>query len=133
MLSLSCIFEEIVPRLFHPHSFKVSVNKVFREQFVNGDTEILGGGHFVGEALIEIQIGVIKTIDHPGLYTMIQVGEAADHPGHGIYLSANGYFHHIVMPVAVGVAAFAVDGTVLFLAVGLGKEAMRGTHDIPAR
>jgi hypothetical protein len=54
MLSLSRIFEKIVPRLFHPHSFKISVNKVLREQVVNGYTKILCGGHLVREALIKI-------------------------------------------------------------------------------
>ena len=54
MLSPSRILEKIIPRLFHPHSFKISVNKVLREQVVNSDTEILGGGHFLREALIKI-------------------------------------------------------------------------------
>jgi hypothetical protein len=54
MLSLSRILEKIVPRLFHPHSFKISVNKVLREQVVNGYTKILGGGHLGREALIKI-------------------------------------------------------------------------------
>jgi hypothetical protein len=38
MLSLSRIFEEIVPRLFYPHSFQIGVDKVLREQVVNGYT-----------------------------------------------------------------------------------------------
>jgi hypothetical protein len=54
MLSLSRILEKIVPRLFHPHSFKICVNKVLREQVVNGYTKILGGGHLGREALIKI-------------------------------------------------------------------------------
>jgi hypothetical protein len=133
MLSLSCIFEKIVPRLFHPHSFQISVNKVLREQVVNGYTKILSGGHFLRKALINIQVGVVKTVDDVGLDTVIQVCPIADHPSHWIYLSSDRHFHDVVMTVAVRIAALAVDGAVLLLAVSLGVEAMRGTHDIPAR
>jgi hypothetical protein len=133
MLSLSCIFKKIVPRLFHPHSFKISVNKVLRKQVVYGYTKILGGGHLTREALINIEIGMVKSIDHVFLYATIQVGQIANHTRDWIHRAAHRNLNHIVMPMAVRIAALAVDFPVFLLAVGVGIQAMRCTEDVSPR
>jgi hypothetical protein len=133
MLSPSRILEKIIPRLFHPHSFKISVNKVLREQVVNGYTEILGGGHLTGEALIKIQIRVVKSLNHRVLHAAIQVGQVADHSGNRINLPAYRYLYDVVMAVAMGIAALSVHGAILFLVVSLGIQTMRGAYCISAR
>jgi hypothetical protein len=130
MLSLSGIFKEVVPRFLHPHSFQVSVNKVLRKQVVNGDTQIFGGGHLVGEALIKIQIGVIKAVEHYFSHTTIQIGQIAHHPGYRINLAPDRNLHHVVVAMTMGIAALAVDLTVLLLAISLGVEAMRGAKTV---
>ena len=133
MLVPSRILEKIVPRLFHPHSFQISVNKVLREQVVNGYTEIFRGGHLISEALIKIQIRVVKPLDHVFLYATVQVGQVADHAGNRIHAAADRHLYYVVMPVAVGIAAFAVDCAIFFLTVNLRVQTMRGTEEIPAR
>jgi hypothetical protein len=133
MLVPSRILEKIVPRLFHPHSFKISVNKVLREQVVNGYAEIFRGGHLIREALIKIQVGVVKAVDHVLLYATVQVGQIANHPGNRIHAAADCHLYYIVMPVTVGIAAFAVDRAIFFLAVSLRVQTMRGTEEISSR
>jgi hypothetical protein len=133
MLSPSRILEKIIPRLFHPHSFKISVNKVLREQVVNGYTEIFRGGHLVREALVKIQIRVVKPVDHVFLYATVQVGQVADHSGNRINLPAYRYLYDVVMAVAMGIAALSVQGAILFLVVSLGIQPMRGAYYISAR
>jgi hypothetical protein len=130
MLPLSRIFKKIVPRLFHPHSFQISVNKVLREQVVNGDTQIFCGGHLGSELLIKVQIGVVKAVDHVGLHTTIQVSEVTNRTGHRIHLAADGYLDHVIVPVPVGITALAVDGSIFLLAIGVGVQTMRGAEDI---
>ncbi|HTZ60428.1 MAG TPA: hypothetical protein VMB49_20100 [Acidobacteriaceae bacterium] len=120
MLSLSRIFKKVVPRLFHPYSFQIRMNKMLREQVVNGDTQILGGGHLGREALIKVQIGVVKAIDHIFLYATIQVGQVANHAGNRIYLPTNRHLYHVVMPMPVGIAALAIHHPIFLLAEGLG-------------
>ena len=83
--------------------------------------------------LIKIQIRVVKAIDHRFLYATIQVSQVANHAGHRIYLAAYGYLDNIVMAVAVGIAALAVDRPIFFLAVFIRVETVRCTEDIPAR
>jgi hypothetical protein len=133
MLSLSRILEKIVPRLLHPHSFKIGVNEVLREQFVNGYTEILGGGDGIRETLIKIQIGVIKAVEDLDFDAIIQVGQVADHSGNRIYLAPDRDFHHVIVAMAVRIAALPVDLTVLLLTVGLGVEPMRSAQGVPSR
>jgi hypothetical protein len=130
MLSLSGIFEEIVGRFFHPHLFKVGVNKVLQEQVVNGDTQILCGGHLVGEVGIEVEIGVVKAIDHQFLNTAIQVGQVADHSGYRVYLAPDLYLYDVIVAVAVGIAALAVDFPVFLFAVGLGIETVGSAQNV---
>jgi hypothetical protein len=76
---------------------------------------------------------MVKTVDNVTLDTMIQVSQVADHPGDRIYLPADRYLYDIIVTVAVGIAALAVDLAVLLLAVSLRIEAMRSTHDISTR
>jgi hypothetical protein len=133
MLSLSGILKKIVPRLLHPHSFQVSLDKVLRKQVVNGDTQIFGGGHLVGEALIKIQVGVIKAVEDDFAYATVEIGQVTDHAGHRIHLSADRNFQHIVVAVTMGIAALAVDFAVLVIAISLGEEAMRSAETVPSR
>jgi hypothetical protein len=76
------------------------------------------------EALIKIQIRMIKPVDHRTLYATVHVRQVADHAGHWIYLATNCYLNNIVMSVTVRIAALAVDRPVLFLAVSLRVQAM---------
>jgi hypothetical protein len=100
---------------------------------VNGYTEILRGGHLAGEALIKIQIRVVKSINHRVLHAAIQVGQVANHSRNRINLPAYRYLNDVVMPVAVGIAALSVHGVILFLVVSLGIQTMRGAYYISAR
>jgi hypothetical protein len=85
------------------------------------------------EALIKVQIGVVKAVKHCLLHTTIQVSQVADHASDRIYLTAYRYLDNIVMAVAVGIAALAVDGPIFFLAILVRVQAVRCTEDIPAR
>ena len=82
---------------------------------------------------VKIQIRVVKAVNHRLLYTTIQVSQVADHASHRIYLAAYGYLDNIVMAVAVGIAALAVDRPIFFLAIFVRIQTVRRTEDIPAR
>src|ERR1700761_7320259 len=133
MRSLSRIFKEIVLRLFHAYSFQISVNKVLREEAVNGDTQILCGRHLGTEALIAIQIHVIEAVNHVCFHTAVQVLQVANHSRHRMYWSANGNLDGVVMAMPVRIAAFAIERSILLLAVNLGIEAVRGTEHVSPR
>jgi hypothetical protein len=133
MLSLSRILEKIVPRLLHPHSFKIGVNEVLREQVMNGYTEILGGGDSIRETLIKIQVGVIKAVEDLDFDAIVQIGQVADHSGNRIHLAPHRDFHHVIVAMAVRIAALPVDLTVLLLTVGLGVEPMGSAQRVPSR
>jgi hypothetical protein len=133
MLSLSGILEKIILRLFHPHSFQFCVNQVLRKQVVNSNTEILCGRYLVREARIEVQVGVVKAVNHLCAYARIEVGQVADHPGYGVHLATYGYFHDVIVAVAVGIGALAVNGVILLLAIRVCKEAMGGAQHVSAR
>jgi hypothetical protein len=133
MLSLSGILEKIVLGLFYPHSFQIRENKVLREQVVNGDTEILRGGHLVGEALITIQVGVIKAVDHAFSYARIQLGKIADHPGEWIHLPTYGHFDDVVVSVTIRISAFPVNRVILLRAVRVCIEAVGSAQSVSAR
>jgi len=67
------------------------------------------------------------------LHAAIEVSQIADHSRDWIDLAAYRYLYDIVMAVAMGIAAFAIDGAILFLGIGIGVQAMRGAENIPSR
>jgi hypothetical protein len=87
----------------------------------------------VCEALIKIQIRVVKAVNHRFLHATVQVGKVADHTGHWIYLTAYRYLDNIVMTVTMGIAALAVNSPIFLLAIFLRAQTVRRAKDIPSR
>ena len=53
---------------------------------------------------------MIEAVEQISLCECIEIGEVADHAGGGIDRAAEGDLHDVVVAVAVGVVALAVDG-----------------------
>ena len=82
----------------------------------------------VAKGVQRVQVHVIETVEQICSREGIEVGEIADHAGGGIDRAAEGDFDGVVVAVAIGVIALAVDGAILLRGVGVGVQAMRGAE-----
>jgi hypothetical protein len=73
---------------------------------------------------------MVKSVDHVTLDTIVQVSQVTDHSRNRIHLTSDGNLDYIVMPMTVGIAAFAVNSAILVLAIRLGVQTVRGAEDI---
>jgi hypothetical protein len=76
---------------------------------------------------------MVKSVDNVTLDTIVEVSEVADHSGDLVHLAAYGNLDYIVMPVAMRVAALAVDREVFLLGVGLRVQTVGGTQNVSSR
>ena len=63
-----------------------------------------------------VQIFVIERLDHFAFHKRIEFAEIRDHAGRRIHRARHGHFHHVVVPVAIGIVALAVDALIFFFA-----------------
>jgi hypothetical protein len=62
---------------------------------------------------------MVKSVDNVTLDTVVEVSQVTDHPGNRIHLAANGNLYYVVVPVAMGIAALAVNCAVFLLGISL--------------
>jgi hypothetical protein len=100
--------------------------------FVDLNTEIFRGGHFLGEFFHRIQILVIEAREHFPFDEAVEIGEVADHSGSLIDLAADGYFEDVVVSVTVGIVALSVDRLILGVGHRFAVEAVRRGEQVAA-
>ena len=78
--------------------------------------DVLSGRHRAGEVLhVLVQKGVVEGLHHQVVDELLQGRQITDHAGAGIDGAADGYVEQVVVAVAMGAGALAVDGFVFAL------------------
>ncbi len=100
--------------------------------FVDADAEVFGGRDFFGEFRQRVQILMVVAGEHFPFDKAIEIDQIADHAGLFVDWAAYGDLERVVVSVAVGVVAFAVDGLIFGFGHGIAVQTMRGGEQIAA-
>src|ERR1700727_304249 len=76
---------------------------------------------------------MIECGEHLTVHVRIEFTEIRDHARGRIDGSSDGYFHHVVVTVTVGIAAFPVDACVFGFAENRPVQPMRRRETVPSR
>ena len=92
------------------------------------EEEVLGGAGAAGKGhgVVEVEMGVIEGVEDGVLHEQLQVAHVDEHAGGGIQGAGNGELDAVVVAVAVGTVARAVEARVLVCGEEGGVEAMGG-------
>ena len=98
-----------------------------REQIGNMQGNIFGRGHTGGkEGHVLVEEGVVKRLHHQIVHQLLEDSQIADHPGTGIDRTAHGHIEQVVVAMAMGAGALAVDRLVVRLGQLGPRQAMGG-------
>src|ERR1700676_5181870 len=105
-----------------------------RRQALLNDTEnVLGSGNqLLKLAYIRIHIFVIEILDHLCRHQPVQGWQVYNLSRYWIERSRDAHLQHVVVPVAVGVIAFAVERVILAGGKSVRMEPVRGREFVPA-
>src|SRR5947209_7487942 len=121
----SCVLEGIQHGLFDSnflHGCKLELTTKEMKQLAR---KILGCGHYVAKRVQLIKIAELKARHHDSLHKAVEIGEVADHSGCRIGLATYRDFDFVVMSMAIGIIAFAVNLLISFRAELRRMEAVR--------
>ena len=105
----------------------VALLKLSRELLPDEHGQVLRGADEILRAKIlhvEIEMLVIDEIEHVRADQRLHVGDVHDHARRWIDMADHGHFEHVVVPVPVGIVAFAEQVVVLLLGEHAGMEPM---------
>src|SRR5438876_12124970 len=100
------------------------------QNLVDFGAQVLGSRNHIAKLIQAIQVGDTETLQDGAIHKRVQSGKIADHSGTGIHLTANGYLQGVVVPVTVGVVAFAVNFLVLLWRKLIAVQAMRSREPV---
>ena len=101
--------------------------KLSRELLPDEHGQVLRGADEILRAEIvhvEIEMLVINEIEHMRGDQRFHVGDVHDHACRWIDMADDGHFEHVVVPVPVGIVAFAEYVVVLLIGENMGMESM---------
>jgi hypothetical protein len=111
-LVASCVLERVHHGFFEPHLFQMRMAKATLQNVIGLNTKILRRGDLVGELSQRVQVLVIEAFDDVVVYEVVKVNQIADHASLRINRTTHSHFKVIVVPVAMGIVALAVRGTI---------------------
>ena len=108
----------IVRALLQSHLVQAGADGLDRTGKTISDVQcdVLSRGHaLLEEGHILVEESVVEGLDHQIINQALQGRQVTDHAGAGIDLTAHGHVHQVVVAMAMGTCALAVDRFVLFL------------------
>src|SRR6185437_2560541 len=95
--------------------------------------EILRCRHKIAEALQRIQIRMIEAREHLTFRESIQISKVRDHARLRIDRARESELHRVIMPVAIGIVAFAERRAILLGRKRVNMQPVRGGKVVSAR
>src|SRR5579859_4222371 len=109
---LAGVFETVPASLFEADTYETRTGKLL-QALKNLHAEILCRRHALAESLhVFIQVRMVEWLDNLPRHVTVQIAKMRDHARSRINRPRNGYLHHVVVPMPVGVVALAIDAQI---------------------
>ena len=75
---------------------------------------------------------MIEAVEDARPHQLIERGQIHHHAGLRVHRPPDQHLHHVVVPVTVGIVAFAIDGLVFFHWKRISVQPVAGAHQVAA-
>src|SRR5579875_2405164 len=93
------------------------------------DDQVLSGGNALAQpGHVVVEMAMVDLVNNFAVHDLAQLGQVHQHARVWVWFATQGHLQGVVMPVPVGIGAFAVKLPVFTLAEGFAPEPMRGAE-----